>query len=436
MGMITGIKQLVVLMLLASGLAAGISGYLLYSKVRKILPLYSQLTRPRAGAAVSQQPPGQETATYVGSRKCGECHANDYAAWTSSRHGKMIQSVNAHPGAIVGKFSTLPEDADFSRDEIVYTIGGKFKQRYMMLADGSGTEDYIIGNYQWNTQLRRWQPYAPYKDWYADAFVHDNKKVFTSRTCDGCHFVGFMSRQKRVEPGIGCESCHGPGSIHAEDERKESIYKASNHDPYRATEVCLQCHMRNRDKRMETMELKDLFGDVRDYPKGFEPGKPLIDYKLQAPFELGKETKEFHGNGVGKKNRMQGNDFVHSIMYMHGITCFNCHNPHELDSTSTTPRGDDLCMKCHGYGSLIGPHQKDRKAHAPCDGASCVDCHMPKTGRHLRSSPLTARTHVFGFITPDDTRRYGVPNACTSCHDGKTLVWAEEKLKQWGMNPW
>ncbi len=107
----------------------------------------------------------------------------------------------------------------------------------------------------------------------------------------------------------------------------------------------MQCHMRNRDKRLETVELKDIFDDARDYPKGFEPGKPLIDYKLQAPFDLGRETKEFYGNRVGRKNRMQGNEFVHSMMYKHGITCFNCHNPHKLDSTTTTPLGDALYMK-------------------------------------------------------------------------------------------
>lgn len=93
-------------------------------------------------------------------------------------------------------------------------------------------------------------------------------------------------------------------------------------------------------------------------------------------------------------------------------------------------------MKCHGFGSLIGPHQTDLLSHAHCTGAGCIDCHMPKTGRHLGSSPLTVRTHVFGFITPDDTRQHGVPNACTSCHDDQTLEWAEAHLKKWGQAPW
>ncbi len=417
------------------------SVYALYVKLQKILPFYPQLTRTRAGAAVSQQPETQQSAEYVGSQECVECHEGVGRQWQSSYHAKMIQSVKQDPNAIVGDFSQLPADADFARAEVVYTIGGKFKQRYMLPSPHQdGTDDYVIGNYQWNHELQHWQPYAPYKDWYADGFVHDNKQVPTSKTCDGCHFVGFMSREQRVEPGIGCESCHGPGSVHAESKNEKDIYKATDFDPHRATEVCLQCHMRNRDKRLETVKMKDLFGDIRDYPRGFEPGMPLVHYKTQAPFTLGQESGEFRANGVGKKNRMQGNDFVRSAMYRHGITCVNCHNPHKLDATTTTPLGNSLCMKCHAFGSIIGPHQRDLKSHARCGvytrDNSCIECHMPRTGRHLKSSPVTVRTHVFGFITPDQTRKYGVPNPCTSCHQDKSLEWAEARLKEWGKTPW
>ena len=344
-------------------LAAVVAGALVFATARKVLPFYGQLTSDRLGTAASTQPSEQSGAGYVGSWNCRDCHETEYEAWRSSNHSRMIQSVQEHPEAIVADFSRLPGDADFSPVEIVYTVGSKFKQRYMIRAKDTVAEDYVLGNYQWNIELQQWQPYAPYKDWYSEAFVHNNKQVFTSRTCDGCHFAGFMSQQERIEPGISCESCHGPGSIHVDDPRTENIYKATNDDPHRATEVCLQCHMRNRDKRLDTMDMQALFGDVRDYPTGFQPGQPLINYKTQAPFEPGQETREFYGNGIGKKNRMQGNEYIHSIMYKHGITCVNCHNPHLLDSTTTRPTGDALCMRCHEFGSLIGPHQKDLEAH-------------------------------------------------------------------------
>jgi hypothetical protein len=353
----------------------------------------------------------------------------------------MIQPVATTPGAIVADFASLPVDADFEKSEVVFTIGGKFKQRYMLSAIRDNTQDYVIGNYQWNVELNRWQPYKPYKDWYTEAFPHNNKEVFTSRTCDGCHFVGFMSREKRVDPATGCESCHGPGSAHLKKKDCSTIYSLTKgSDPQRVTEICLQCHMRNRDKRLESKSMESLFGDVRDYPKGYEPGNGLMTYKTPAPFEWGHETKEFFKNGVGKKNRSQGNDFVKSIMYKRGITCANCHDPHMLDSTTTFPVGDALCKKCHKFGTAIGPHQKSLAAHtrhkADSKGSSCIECHMPRTGRHLGSSPVTVRTHVFGFITPGETRKYGVPNGCANCHRDKPPAWAQTALRSWGIADW
>ncbi len=119
--------------------------------------------------------------------------------------------------------------------------------------------------------------FKPYKYWYQDSYPHDNKEFPTSNTCDGCHFTGYMSTGVRVEPSISCESCHGPASEHVIDP-KNDIFKASLSDPIRTNEVCFQCHMRNRDKRIETQYLKgkDLWMDAKDYPDGYEPGKPLI----------------------------------------------------------------------------------------------------------------------------------------------------------------
>lgn len=404
--------------------------------VTKILPFYSQLTQDRVGTHVDLQPKDQKKAHYVGSDKCVKCHKEEHSLWKHSMHAKMIQDVKKDPKAIVADFLSLPSDADFNKSEIIYTIGGKFKQRFMLRDMNKTKEDYIIGNYQWNVQTKKWQGYASYKDWYKSAFVHDNKKVNTSKTCDGCHFVGFMSREIRTEPAISCESCHGPASEHVQHPKKSKVYVATQSDPIRSQEVCLQCHMRNYDKRLEDQNLSSLFGVVKDYPYGYEPGRALIDYKM--PITL--DDKKFYGNGVGKKNRMQGNEYVQSSMYKHGITCMNCHNPHKLDNTTTYKVGDKTCMKCHSFGSPIGPHQRDITAHTHhkegSKGSSCIACHMPKTGRHTGKSPLTVRSHTFRFITPAQTRKYSVPNACNACHKEKSLDWAEDAMKKWGMQSW
>lgn len=417
---------------------------IIWINVPKIAPYYTQLTKPRIGMNLDLQPRSQKGADYIGPAKCQKCHEENYHDWKNSMHSKMIQKIDSDPSVVAADFSTLPKDADFTLAQSVYTIGSKFKQRYMIPTQINKKEDFRLGNYQWNTETEKWQSYKPYNYWYKESYPHDNKAFPTSNTCDGCHFTGYMSTRKRTIPSISCESCHGPGSKHAKDP-KNKIYKATISDPIRTNEVCFQCHMRNRDKRMETHKLtkKDLWMDAKDYPAGYEPGKPLIDYKLPAPFAMGEETKEFWANGAAKKNRTQGNEYIHDRMYKHGITCINCHNPHKLTNTAQKTEGNDACMKCHAFGSMIGPHQDSLEQHTQhkedSKGSLCIECHMPKTAKHTAKSPLTVRSHLFSFTYPAQTKAYGMPpetNACYACHKDKTLDSLQNNLKEWGKLEW
>ena len=64
---------------------------------------------------------------------------------------------------------------------------------------------------------------------------------------------------------------------------------------------------------------------------------------------------------------MQGNDFVQSLMYTRGVTCFTCHDVHGTDNNADLIRpANELCLQCHGPNSPNGPHTgDDRAAHAP-----------------------------------------------------------------------
>ena len=418
--------------------------FIVYNETSKILPFYTQLTKERVGTQVNLQSSSQEEAHFVGEAKCLECHKDQHQSWSHSRHPKMIQDLVKNP-SVVADFSTLPKDANFKKEDAVYAVGGKFKQRFMIRKDRDDKEDYVLGNYQWNVQTQKWQSFKPWKYWYKDAYPHTNEDLPTSRACDGCHFTGFMSKDIRVDEGISCEACHGPASQHVQ-EPDSKVYLASLSDPVRQNEVCLQCHMRNRDIRLKESNISSIIGDARDYPFGYEAGKPLSKFKLPAPFK-GIETKEFYANGMGKKNRTQGNEFVHSMKGRHGITCVNCHNPHTLEPTANNNTGNALCMKCHTFGSQIGPHQDSLENHtkhkADSTGSLCVECHMPKVGKHTGKSPYTVRTHSFGFVTPRETLMYNMPketNACYACHntakESRDMQTLQDDLESWGMISW
>jgi len=65
---------------------------------------------------------------------------------------------------------------------------------------------------------------------------------------------------------------------------------------------------------------------------------------------------------------------------------------------------------------------------------------MPKVGRHTGKSPLTVRSHLFGFTTPDETLKYKMPketNACYACHkQDRTMKTLQQDLEEWGMVSW
>ena len=71
--------------------------------------------------------------------------------------------------------------------------------------------------------------------------------------CIGCHSTGYKQRGGFWEMvrgperlgGVQCEACHGPGSMHVEQQGKGHIAKAAS------SKLCLACHTPERDKTFD-----------------------------------------------------------------------------------------------------------------------------------------------------------------------------------------
>ena len=81
---------------------------------------------------------------------------------------------------------------------------------------------------------------------------------------------------------------------------------------------------------------KPINGVYYDWPVGYEPGKNLRDFWQLEEHKIGETTFTHFADGTAHKNRMQGNDFVQSAMYSHGITCFSCHDVHGTENQRAT----------------------------------------------------------------------------------------------------
>jgi predicted CXXCH cytochrome family protein len=394
------------------------------------LPKVAQLMPDQADAARSnpQSQPG-----YVGSAACRKCHENVYASWAKTRMANVVRDPREHPDAIIPDLSNPDPLLTFTKDDVALVYGSRWKQRYFKKLG----DDYFVFPAQWDVAHKIWRPYfvANGTDWWAPLYPPDNFQRPTGPLCDGCHSVNFDIATKTVtEWNVGCERCHGSGEAHVVRPTRDNILNPSRFDYVHANDIRIQCHSQGQPLT------NPIQGRYYDWPVGFDAGKNLANYWKLEEHKLGESTFTHFPDGTGHKNRMQGNDFVQSLMYARGVTCFSCHDPHGGDNLAMVRKtGNALCLDCHGPNSQAGPHAPTIEQHthhkAGSTGSECITCHMPKIEQTIADQNV--RSHTFHFVTPGDTDALKIPNACNLCHTDKSTEWATAALKSWpDRSPW
>ena len=209
-----------------------------------------------------------------------------------------------------------------------------------------------------------------------------------SKACEECHeatTTGFhdATHAKMMAPGdnakeIGCESCHGPGSLHV----KSGGGTGSIVNPRTSPETCFQCHL---DKRGEF---------------SLPNTHPVLAGKMSCSdchnLHTGDAVKEGGTNLTGlnetcyKCHSAQVGPFV----FEHEASregCVTCHNPHgSVNSKMLKARNQNLCLQCHFQQQtapgviLIG----GRDHSSFIQGGTCWSggCHEAVHGSHVNSS--------------------------------------------------
>jgi predicted CXXCH cytochrome family protein len=369
---------------------------------------------------------------YVGSQACEKCHEDVYQRWKRTPMANVVRDPREHPDAIIPDLATDPF-AKFAPKDVALVYGSIWKQRYFAKIGN----DYYPEPAQWDIKARVWRKYFVAKgtDWWEPHYPPDNFQRPTSATCDGCHSVGLDIVTHRVaEWNVGCERCHGPGSEHVARPTHANILNPANLDFVSANDTCIQCHSQGRPLD------NPIQGKYYDWPVGYEVGGRLQDHWQLEDHKLGETTFTHFADGTAHKNRMQGNDYVQSLMYHRGVTCFSCHDAHGTDHYAQLRKpAQQLCLDCHGPTSPNGPRASSIEAHthhaANSPGSACTACHMPKIEITIPGQMVSA--HTFRFITPAMSKKYQIPNACTLCHKEKSAEWAEDAMKKWPqLSPW
>ncbi len=203
-------------------------------------------------------------------------------------------------------------------------------------------------------------------------------------SCAACHADIAKQHQRSAHARVGadgpggldisCESCHGPGSLHAAAGGGREVGGLIN--PSRNPETCYACHT---DKRMEfALQYHHPVPEGRmsctdcHAPHGETPTPRSARAQNEACLKCHEQIK---GPWV----------FEHLAMR---DGCLTCHQPHgSITTRLLTERDFNLCLKCHFSASQfqrIG-HYAHRRAVNPSgmEGANCTGCHRAVHGSNF-----------------------------------------------------
>jgi predicted CXXCH cytochrome family protein len=331
-----------------------------------------------------------QTPSYTGSAACKTCHPAIYERWKKTRMANVVRDPREHPDAIIPDLSQAKPPLTFQRQDVALVYGSRWKQRYFIKSG----DDYFVAPSQWDVTHQKWLPYFVRNgtDWWAELYPPDNAKRPTGPLCDGCHSVNYDINTRTVtEWNVGCERCHGPGGTHARKPSRTNIVNPARLDYVRAGDTCIQCHSQGKPLK------NPVGGRYYDWPVGFDMTLNLQDFWQLEEHRLGETSFTDFSDGTAHKNRMQGNDFVQSVMYTHGVRCFTCHDVHGTGNAADLIKpATVLCLDCHGPNSPNGPRAASISAHTHHEeasaGSDCIACHMPKIEQTLPDDNVRSHT--------------------------------------------
>jgi predicted CXXCH cytochrome family protein len=371
---------------------------------------------------------------FVGSETCASCHAKEFEEWKGSHHDLSMQEADSV--TVLGDFN----NASFISKGITYTFFKKNKNFYVNTEGVGGKYDdykvthvfgvyplqqYLIefpdGKFQcllaaWDSDENKWFHLQPNLEIHHEEWLHWTGGSMTwNNMCADCHSTNLQKNYDQTSLSynttydiinVSCEACHGPSSTHVEyysnidkynNLEAPKLYMTRGMDSKEVVQKCARCHSRR--------------GQLTSY---FDYSGHFLDHYV--PSLLTDPIYELDGQ-IKDEVYVYGS-FMQSRMYKEGVSCKDCHNSHSLSLKKT---GNDLCLSCHTPDYNTYEHH----FHNDLEATQCVNCHM--TGKIYMGNDFR-RDHSFRVPRPDQTVKYGTPNACNSCHEDKDAKWAANAI--------
>lgn len=403
-------------------------------------PAFSKNNAPSAAKSPS--------SAFTGSADCRSCHEKFYQLWSTSFHGLAMRPYSE---AFAASFLT-PQPQPLTIGEAAYrvelgpgqgvmveTVGGTVTRYPMVQALGGKNVFYFLtpldqGRLQtlplaYDVRKKEWFDMAASGVRHAPAgatpAVHWKDWPYTFNTaCHGCHVSQFATNYDPAsgayhstwtEPGINCETCHGPGQEHvrvceaAPKDRPPKDLKlirgGRDFSHAQQNDLCAVCHAK-----------------AVPLTASFAPGDRFFDHYDLVTYE----NPDFYPDGRDLGENYTQTSWARSPCALSGqLDCMHCHTSSGRYKFADPAKANEACNPCHAKRVAEASAHTHHPEGSP--GNRCVSCHMPMTefARMRRSD------HSMLPPTPAATLVYGSPNACNLCHGDKDAAWADGQVRQW-----
>jgi DmsE family decaheme c-type cytochrome len=214
----------------------------------------------------------------------------------------------------------------------------------------------------------------------------------------------------------GCETCHGPGSEHADDpvnKKLTDIKKLASPD---VNAICTTCHTRGEHTMWDGSKHEARGLNCTTCHSIHSPQSKTA--QLKAPTEA-QVCATCHRGVVAKLDRVAHMPVSEGVM-----TCSSCHNPHGSTNVRLLKTGEsvnELCTTCHAdkRGPFLWEHAPVRQG--------CTTCHDPHGSQNdsmlVSKQPLLCqRCHISSRhpSTLYDSTQLAKPQlenrGCVNCH--------------------
>ncbi|WOX07031.1 tetratricopeptide repeat protein [Microbulbifer pacificus] len=326
--------------------------------------------------------------------------------------------------------STQGVDGGRAEFQVRYTFGTEPLQQYLVEMDGGRLQALPLA---WDTAKNRWFHLQEHQVPQPGEWIHWTQGGMNwNSMCADCHSTGLKKNFDTktgtydthwAEIDVGCEACHGPGSIHIAQVSEgkalsqNTLYMIRGEPAAQLVEGCGRCHARRQ-------QLTPVFT---------HGSNTLLNHYLPMNLQAG----PYHSDGQINEEVFVYGSFTQSKMYQMGVGCIDCHDPH---STRIKRPGNTLCTGCHAPQKYDTPEHhhhpmaatRQSDAYTTGSGNQCVDCHMP--GQNYMTNDFR-RDHSLRIPRPDLSVAFGIPNACNTCHEDKSPEWATRQIDHWYGSP-